>query len=517
MGIPARLMALLHDKIRGCGIFTKLEEQGMGVKTCVVCKASLDGWVYEAKVLRDGKLHVENRIAQICRSCGAAVCQNKHNKEIKGSSWLSLDKAVCPHCGGPFGPADFMSDREVSRAAVKELPSGLMTPWALNFLDSANGEKLLAADKPSKEFAFSLIVTDRRLIVLEPLDILAGLGNSPREWTVPDRQFITWPLKNLASIETKLIENHTTKMTIKTDTGESHTWQTTPPFDHMVRYIKAAMPNAIRPLTFPEGEGVFFDGGANLELLNLNGENSPFTDTELLARQFFNKTARLSLAVTNRRMLFYRINHIHEMNWQGSGLNLKLGPPQLQSISLPWEAVRRFVVSGGFVGGNVSMILEQPLWAWTTQSLRVLPHELLACKYETRACIRCGGSMYGGVGPKRIDQNGKEIESTVVGSYCSKCNTALHKSCLKTLENLTSKCPTCGQPRQVIDRGYYTLIMRDEVINQRLNLARQFSIPPVGKPGEEWKLTLTKNIKAWEAYILPAVRRANPQVRIEGK
>jgi hypothetical protein len=125
--------------------------------------------------------------------------------------------------------------------------------------------------------------------------------------------------------------------------------------------------------------------------------------------------------------------------------------------------------------------------------------------------------MYGGVGPKRIDQNGKEIESTVVGSYCSKCNTALHKSCLKTMENLTSKCPTCGQPRQVIDRGYYTLIMRDEVINQRLNLARQFSIPPVGKPGEEWKLTLTKNIKAWEAYILPAVRRAYPQVRIEGK
>ncbi len=165
-----------------------------------------------------------------------------------------------------------------------------MTPWALKFLDAANGESLLTADQPDSQFLFRLILTDRRLIVLSPLDI--GSGNKPWELTVPDRYFMTWPLHNLVSIEAKPVEIQSSKMTIKTDTGESHTWQFSPPFDNFAAHVKNALPKASNPLVFPAGEELFFEGGSNLEILNLAGD-SPFSETELLVRQFFNKFTRL--------------------------------------------------------------------------------------------------------------------------------------------------------------------------------------------------------------------------------
>jgi hypothetical protein len=488
----------------------------MSVKSCVFCNTALDGWVYDEKVSRSGLLHVvpDMLVAQLCHSCGAAVCYKKHNKEIKGNNWLGLDKAICPRCGGPFGRPDFMTRREVCRADFKELPTGNMAPWALKFLDAANGESLLAADQPDLQFYFSLILTDRRLIVLSPLDI--GSGNKPWELTVPDRYFITWPLHNLVGIEAKPVETHSSKMTIKTDTGESHTWQFSPPFDNFAVHIKNALPKASNPLTFPAGEELFFDGGSNLEILNLIGD-SPFIETELLARQFFNKFARLSLAITNRRLLFYRINHIQEMVWQGSSMEVKLGPPNLQFISLPWEAVRRIEVSGGIIGGGVTMILDQPVWAWTIPGLKLLPHDEITCEVEIHPCARCGGNIFGGVGSKRKTPHGQDIETSISGTFCSKCGTAYHKNCLKSLESPTSKCPTCGQPRQVIDRGYYKLNLKSQAQLETPGLLLQFNIPPVGKFGEEWKLTLLKNANAWQTQILPAVLKACPQVRIVGK
>ncbi len=134
-----------------------------------------------------------------------------------------------------------------------------------------------------------------------------------------------------------------------------------------------------------------------------------------------------------------------------------MGPPNLQFISLPWEAVRRFEVSGGIIGGGVSVILDQPLWAWTTPGLKVLPYDEISCEVEIHPCAGCGGNIYGGVGPQRKDLRGQDIETSITGNFCSKCGTAFHKKCLKSLESPTSRCPTCGQPRQVIDRGFFKL------------------------------------------------------------
>ena len=419
-----------------------------------------------------------------------------------------MNKFVCPRCGGAFGPPDFVTNRELSRFSPKELPSGNMHTWALPYLDLTTGEQLLDAEK-TQFGTFSLILTDRRLIYL------GGGGGSAHELVVADHWYLTWPLHTIVSVEAKQVFSGGTTMTIKTRTGESQTWKKEIPFENFAQHTQAAIQKAMLPLVFPAGEEVFFDGVDDFNFLNLGNQSSPFVGSELIAKRFLN-SHRISLAITNRRLLFYRINHIQNMTGHFGTVEIQMGAPILQFISLPWEAIQRISVARSLLGGGVDLVLDQPVWAWMTQGLKVYPPESITCQEIERPCKKCGKTIVGGVGEIRQDSRGQNIDGTVSGSYCPQCNTATHKACMKFGESPTSKCPTCQQPRQLIDRGYAQLHLQDEAQREVSYLTQQANVPPIGKSGEEWKLTLTKNLKLWETQLRPAVAKANPQVKIEG-
>jgi hypothetical protein len=342
----------------------------MTSKPCFICNASLDGWTYAAKdkIALMG-LSDTDLIAYQCQTCGAIVCANKHDKELKASFLHGLNKVICPSCGGQFGPPDFVILHEASNVAAKDKPSSLanLFPWAGIFLDSQNGEELLAVDQPetSGDNDFRLVLTDRRFIFLPPKHRFVS---SARAVSNPDNYYMVIPLRFIAAIEVSNSFSGGTTLTVKTKDEKTHTFKSKVSFECFSQHLQDAIPNAPSALTFPSGEEVYFDGSSNFDLLSPRDFLSK--KAEFHTKRFHNSYL-ISLAITNHRILFYRFNHISVATTVGFSSEVQLGGPLLQFISIPWEKVRRIVVDKSFLSPGVNIILDTPVSGWMAQSLTV--------------------------------------------------------------------------------------------------------------------------------------------------
>jgi hypothetical protein len=345
----------------------------MTSKPCIFCNTNLDGWVYDFETsnatLGSNFALIDYTSAYLCRTCGAAVCAFKHNKEMKATVFSGLNKVICPSCGGQFGPPDTVSIREASNIVAKDKPSALtnLYPWAGIFLDSQNGEVLLAVDQPELhgDNDFRLLLTDRRFIFLPPTNrTVTSVG----AFSDPDTYCTVIPLRSIATVEISKRFGGGTVMTVKTKGGHVYTLKSKIPFDNFGRHIQDAILNAPSALTFPGGEEVYFDGSSNFDILSPRDFLSK--TTEFHAKRF-HKSYLISLAVTNRRILFYRFNHIGVATGSTYTTKVQFGMPQLQFISIPWGNIRRIVVDKSFLSAGVNIILDTPVSGWMTSSLTV--------------------------------------------------------------------------------------------------------------------------------------------------
>jgi hypothetical protein len=347
----------------------------MSSKACIICNAPIDGWVYDYATLQpllvSSKVPPEYVIGKQCISCGAPACAYKHHKELKAGFLGGLEKAICPKCGGSFGPPDSITIREISDIVAEEQPSDLRSlyPWTATFLDVQNGERLLAADQPEirGDNDFRLLLTDRRLILLPPTKQTMHTVSQAEN---PENYGLTFPLRTIAGIEqSKPGFGGGTKMVVKTKDNQSYTYQSKIAFANFCSHVQEAIKNAPSALTFPANEIVHFDGGSNFEILNPRDYLSK-KGPGIHKNRFFSSYS-ISLAISSHRILFYRINHLVRSEANRYSVSVQFGPPTLQFISIKCEDIRRIVVDKSFFGDGVSIILDHPVRAWMTNSLTV--------------------------------------------------------------------------------------------------------------------------------------------------
>jgi len=475
----------------------------MTAKPCVICGAILSGWVYSITEASQKSVDPfgSSLVGFQCMNCGAPICERKHLKELKFNNYWQYRKFTCPHCGKPFGIEKWISNRDVSKLTPLEVPSTNLETWAEAFVDTLTGEKLLKATK--FDISLKLVLTNRRLIALTE----APFFNQ-------DIFNLVIPLKQIAAIRTQKNIIGTTSIFVETKAGETFKFEDKGPLDLFCQAILAALPSALPAVMFPAGEQVFYEGD-NLKFI-WNSISSFEIGQEIHEKRFYN-TNRVTLAVTNHRMFFYRISNIAKMTGNTRSASVTYGEPRLQFISIPWERIQRISYGGSFLEKGMNLVLTSPVWAFELPCLKAYPDEQIKVEETSHTCAKCGGTIVGGVGSQRKSLDGSFIESSQTGWHCPSCNTSYHhdKKCRPSRE----KCPVCKQPMQVIDRAYSKLILSDQALAASPFMAEQiFSpIPPMGETGNEWNMPITTDLKGWETQVLPAVRLARPSLLISGK
>lgn len=484
----------------------------MTAKPCSICGAVLDGWIYDHNVSISKYSELElHTVGRQCKSCGAVVCDIKHNKQLGYSQFSGLNKVICPACGQSFGPPNVISDREIRGVTPIDKPSTNLETWANVFIDTHNGEKLLSAtifDNPEPNF--KLILTDRRLIYLLP----AGSSNIGGDARLnQDNFFKVIPLRRIASVKYQKTFTGAISLVIETEKGENLKLSSKGPLDSFAQRIQEAVLNAPPAMIFPPEEKVFYDGD-NLGFLWTHHVSNRF-GAEVHNKRFF-ATLSAGLAVTNCRMLFYKITHVAQMESNITGVSATLGEPQLQFLSIPWEVIRRITIDTSFMSKSVNLVLATPVWAFMKRGLHVYPDHEISVQELQHNCAKCGGTITGGVGMQRKDARGIAIETAQTGWHCLYCKTSYHidKKCLPSKD----KCPTCKKPMQAIDRSYPKVILNGQAQAEAPYLAAQMPpVPPLGVMGTEWNLPIMSDLKGWEEQVLPAVRMARSSLTVGGK
>ena len=474
----------------------------MTAKPCVICGKSLDGWVYNNKdATHKYEAFQSHTVGFQCEHCGAAICEYKHLKEIKYSQFSGYYKVICPNCGKPMGLFRYISDREVSNLTPVEVPSTNLETWADIFIDTNTGERLLKA--ATYGISLKLVLTNRRLIALTSA---AYLNQDPFNFVIP--------LTQIAAVRTEKKIIGTIALLVDTKAGESIKFEGEGSVELFGQAILAALPSASPAVVFPMDEQVYYEGD-NLKFI-WNSNFGSEIGQEMHEKRFYN-TLRMTLAVTNHRMFFYRISNVAAMTGSHAYANVTYGEPRLQFISIPWEKIQRVSYGGSFLEKGMHLVLTTPVWGHDVPWLKAYPDEQIKVEEYSETCAKCGGVIVGGVGTQRKSKDGSLIEASQTGWHCPTCHTSYHhdKKCRPSKE----KCPVCKQPMQAIDRAYSKLILGDQAIAASPFMAAQIFSPvaPMGESGKEWNMPITSDMKGWETQVLPAVRHARPSLIISGK
>lgn len=480
----------------------------MTSKPCVICGTNLDGWVYSVAEANNKSIDPFglSLVGFQCRNCGAAICERKHLKELKLNNYWGYQKFICPNCGKPFGVEKWISNREVSKLIPIEAPSANLENWADLFIDTQTGEKLLkAATFDQSEPAFKLVLTNRRVI-----DLRTGQADS---YLNQDNFNRIIPLTSITAVRSQKNFSGSVTMIIETKAGESVKFENKGPLDLFGQAILAALPNASPAVLFPADERVYYEGD-NLKFIWTSSFGQRIGQEIHEAR--FNNTLRVTLAVTNQRMFFYRISHIAQITGNRVSATVRYGEPRLQFISIPWKDIQRISFGGSFLEKGMNLVLTKPVWGFQTRWMKAYPDDQIRVEEYHHTCAKCGDEIVGGVGNQRRSADGSVLDSAQTGWYCPACHTSYHhdKKCRPAKE----KCPTCNQPMLAIDRAYSKVILSGQALAEAPYLAGQMPpTAPMGEAGKEWNLPITSDLKGWETQVLPAIRLACPSVIINGK
>jgi hypothetical protein len=470
----------------------------MTAKPCVICGTILDGWVYSFKEATKNSVDPFGLglVGFQCQNCGAAICERKHLKETKVNNYWGYPKFLCPNCGKPFGLERVIFSREVSKLTPVEVPSTNLETWADIFIDTQTGETLLKAATYGS--SLKLVLTNRRLIALMSAPYLNQ-----------DTFNFVIPLNQITAVRTEKKMIGTIALLVDTRAGESIKFEGEGSLELFGQAILAALPSASPAVVFPAGEQVYYEGD-NLKFI-WNSNFGTEIGQEIHEKRFYN-TLRMTLAVTNHRMFFYRISNVAEMTGSRAFANVKYGEPRLQFISIPWERIQRISYGGSFLEKGMNLVLTTPVWAYEIPWLQAYPDELIKVEEYHHTCAKCGGEIIGGVGGQRKSKDGSLIEASQTGWHCPTCQVAYHHD--KKCGPSKGKCPVCKQPMQAIDRAYSKLTLSDQAIPAAQILT---PVPPMGETGKEWNLPITTDLKGFETQVLPAIKLARPSLLIVGK
>ena len=475
----------------------------MTAKPCVICGTILDGWVYsfrEASKISGDPFDI-SLVGFQCQNCGAAICERKHLKETKVNNYWGYAKFLCPNCGKSFGVERLIYSREVSKLTPIEVPSANLERWADIFIDTHTSERLLKAATYGS--SLKLVLTNRRLIALMTAPYLNQ-----------DTFNFVIPLNQIAAIRTEKKIIGTIALLVDTKAGESLRFEGEGSLELFGQAVLAALPSASPAIVFPTGEHVFYEGD-NLKFL-WNSNFGTEIGQEMHETRFYN-TLRMTLAVTNHRMFFYRISNVAEMTGSRTYANVTYGEPRLQFISIPWERIQRISYGGTFLEKGMNLVLTTPVWGHEVPGLKAYPDEQIRMEEFRHTCAKCGSEIVGGVGSQRKSKDGSLIETSQTGWHCPNCQVSYHhdKKCRPSKE----KCPVCKQPMQAIDRAYSKLTLSDQAIAASPYLAAHIFAPvaQMDETGKEWNLPITSDLKGWETQVLPAIKLARPSLLIVGK
>lgn len=469
----------------------------MTAKPCVICGTILDGWVYSFKDATSKYDVFQTHVVGFqCQNCGAAICERKHLKETKVNNYWGYVKFLCPNCGKPFGLERVIMSCEVSKLTPIEVPSTNLETWADIFIDTHTSERLLKAATYGS--SLKLVLTNRRLIALMSAPYLNQ-----------DAFNIVIPLNQIAAVRTQKKIMNMDFMLVDTKAGESLKFEGIGSLEYFGQAILSAIPNASPAVVFPADEQVFYEGN-NLKFI-WHTDFGTEIGQEMHEARFYN-TLRMTLAVTNHRMFFYRISNIAQMSGNNVSAYVTYGEPRLQFISIPWERILRISYGGTFLEKGMNLVLTTPVWAHEVPLLKAFPDEQIRVEEFRHTCAKCGGEIVGGVGSQRKSKEGSVIEASQTGWHCPTCHTSYHhdKKCLRSI----GKCPVCKQPMLAIDRAYSKLILSDQAIAAAQILP---PVPPLGGTGKEWNLPITSDLKGWEEQVLPAIKLACPSLLVIGK
>jgi hypothetical protein len=383
--------------------------------------------------------------------------------------------------------------------------------WAPGLLDRLTGERLLASVEGPGQAGmrgWRLALTDRRLVYLEQENI-QGKAN---QLVTQDSYFRTLPLSQVEQVGVEKQFLGGTLAALFTCGGEKQVYHVD---KEITRQIEQAVQAAAPALRLPEGEQLIYEGGGSHHFLAPEGAPlGGFKNGSEIWEQRFLRAWRISLAVTNRRMLFYCISHLSKMDANPGGVNVSLGKPYLQYISLPWNRIQEVkAVQPLGMEMNVSMMVTGALFGWFNPGLIAYADDELHYSLESRPCSKCGETVFGGIGGQ-AHKNARGEERSASGTWCPQCRQSLHPFCGGIGSALSGRCPVCKGKLQAIDLAYGDVFLQGRALQEAPFLAGRQSLAPLGDPGAPWKLPLTNDKKEWENRLLPALRKAAPGLEI---
>lgn len=234
------------------------------------------------------------------------------------------------------------------------------------------------------------------------------------------------------------------------------------------RVLKEAM-SVKKPLVrLPEGERILYS----------SSETGFFPYMDAAFRElYFMGTNRVTFAITNKRLLFYRVNHVDNIHPQP---RVTFGQPRLQFFSIPHDRIVQTLNAGEMfrfmIKGEIQGFEVPGLFAYDD------------IKYvkDSYACGKCGktieGSMFYTTLMGRLSP--PEVRT---GIKCNGCGSTICRSCeVKT--TLGIRCPVCGKSRKnvaYIDPSYERTSINGEAQAQVKPVG-----PRLGTKDKEWALDL---------------------------
>ncbi|MHB0870665.1 MAG: hypothetical protein ACYC5J_14625 [Chloroflexota bacterium] len=386
------------------------------------------------------------------------------------------------------------SDQHVEEKDMRDIESEMLLRY---LLDSANGEKAVAQldGIDVSEFCSKsrLLITDRRIWVSPPPDVKltpVGSGN-------PDAYYHVLEFTDFRDVATEQgLFGNSIKVTFK----NGSTCQLKGPSEKLgnLAYVLRALAAQAKPLIqFPDDETVLLKSGPGISCLPSLGKD--------FRREVFWDGTQIRMAVTDRRIVFYRVQQLDQMKPGYSRVGVRFGRPRLQFACIPIENVLAIApASGRFTG--VTLTLNTRLVGYELLSLRLYPvGDLVFHQYEY-SCAGCGRSIKGQV------QVGEPKDTfTFEGYGCASCKSWLCSDCAKpAFFSRRLACPKCGEkekPAYFITATGYRVIASGQVAEALPAANSKFNPLPVeGKEGREWNLEVCE--KKWAGFIVPAVERA---------
>lgn len=344
-----------------------------------------------------------------------------------------------------------------------------------------------------REVDSTVLITDRRIISM-PRGMIRG---SAAALDNPDNYYDIKEIADIRSISFSTGLTSFVNLTFKN--GRDVQLYT---FDQVEALLSALRPLVSQPaplLWFPEGETVLFKSGPGIHFL------PDMTITE--RRDVFWTAGNIQMVVTDRRILFYRVNQIGKFTRGALGVDAEFRNPSLQFISIPLQDIVNFSVAKGMLSGVV-LKLNKRIHGFELGSLSVFPVDDLIFEQHEYTCKHCGKSFRGG----KLDS---EPAVDLEGYVCGRCGAPLCAGSVKqgffsAFISNHIHCPACREkaaPAAYVVSSRFRVTARGSLENAFPELNRaELYVSSMGKDGKAWDLRICES--KWQDLVVPALQQA---------